>query len=264
MNQRTARLQEIENLLREHDFGSIRDLAEMFAVSQMTIRRDLAQLEDLSVVRLVYGGAVYNRDYDAQNGDNGMRYVLDAQRAEHRQAKKAIGRRAASLVEENDIIIVDSGTTTEAMVESIPKELPITILCYTANILDIVLNRPAWKLIMAGGYFHQSTRMFESPEALNLIERTRAHKAFIASGGIDDRLGATCVNQYETQTKKAVIRSSVSSILLADSSKFGKIEPSHYAELEEFEAVITDSGIPPQYERLIRELGLELYIADEE
>jgi DeoR family deoxyribose operon repressor len=101
--------------------------------------------------------------------------------------------------------------------------------------------------------------MFESAKGVEMIRSVRANKAFIAASGVSSKLGVTCSDISEVETKKAVIASSSTRILVADSSKFGEVRVAHFAELEEFDIVVTDAGIPGEYEALIREKGLRLY-----
>lgn len=261
MMNKHQRQEAILGILRDSEFASVRELAENFAVSLMTIRRDLSVLESAELVRAVHGGAVLNKIQEEGLPRTDLEYSFSVQSRERQREKSLIGARAAQLISEGDVIIVDSGTTTEALVRAIPAELSITLVCYAANIFDIGRHRRNWRLILAGGHFHSGDLMFESNEGLVLIENTRATKAFLAAGGVSDRLGLTCVNRYETETKKAAIRSSLSVLLLADSSKFGIVTPSHFAELGDIDTVITDDGISQEYRRIMRDAGVECLIA---
>jgi DeoR family deoxyribose operon repressor len=116
-------------------------------------------------------------------------------------------------------------------------------------------------LIFTGGVFHKNTLSFESPEGLEIIRNFRANKAFVTASGIDYRFGATCSNYYERPTKKTLMQSSMKKILLVDSSKFGLIRSDYFADLNEFDEIITDNGIPDEYKKIILSLGITLRIA---
>ncbi|MBA7545523.1 Deoxyribose operon repressor [subsurface metagenome] len=173
------------------------------------------------------------------------------------EEKIKISRKAASLVDPNDVIIIDTGSTTENLPKFIPENMPLTVICYTLNILFNVYENKNWKLVFPGGYFHNNTLMFESPEGIGVIKKIRANKAFISAA---EKLGVTCATDYEKETKKAVIESSDTKILLVDSSKFGKIKISHFANLTDFDIVITDSGISKECEEIVKNIGIKLYI----
>ncbi len=258
MQKKTARVDRIIGLLKERNGASIRELSESLDVSVMTIRRDLTELANDNVVRLIFGGVVLNPEYG--EADPAVAYSFQSEKTEHAQEKDRIGKKAASLIEPCDIIIVDSGTTAEALVRNLPGSFPITVLCYASNILDVVLKKRNCSPIFAGGYFHANTLMFESPEGVDLIRRNRANKAFVAASGVHEKLGVTCAKAYEVSTKSAVIKSSLKNILIVDSSKFDAVKAAHYAELTDFNAVITDAGIPDRYRDLLQELKIELII----
>jgi len=94
-----------------------------------------------------------------------------------------------------------------------------------------------------------------------MASRNRCSKAFISAAGVDARFGVTCSNAYERETKKAVIASSMRKILVVDSSKFGQVRPVWFAELADFDEVVTDAGIPEEYAEALGRLGIALRIA---
>jgi DeoR family deoxyribose operon repressor len=102
--------------------------------------------------------------------------------------------------------------------------------------------------------------MLESPEGIEMIKRIRANKSFISAAGVSEKLGVTCATAYEKETKRAVIESSDKKILLVDSTKFGKIKISHFADLTDFDIIITDIGISKEFVNIIKNIGIKLYI----
>jgi DeoR family deoxyribose operon repressor len=259
IDKKSQRLNEILNVLKRRNGASIKELSRELDVSHMTVRRDLGMLEEQGLVTLFHGGAVYNQRDNPTDADS--EYSLVSAESEHVSEKRRIGRAAADLIEPGDILIIDTGSTTEAVARELPVDTPLTILCYSMNVLQEVTRHPQIDLIFAGGNFHPNTLMFESPEGISLIERNRAEKAFISAAGVSLRLGVTCLNSYERDTKVAAIRSSLSRILVADSSKFGKIQPSYFADVGDFDVVVTDEGIPEEYADEFRERGIRVVIA---
>jgi DeoR family deoxyribose operon repressor len=255
MSSRRDRLATIVQTLQIQNAATVRELAEKLFVSEMTIRRDLSLLSQDHIVKLVHSGAVLN-----PGSLGASRYSLAEAGAQRGELKMSIGRKAASLLEEGDIIIIDGGSTTECLAKSIPDTLQLTVLCWALNLLVEVHRREKCSLIFAGGSLHENSLVFESPEGVKLISRYRANKAFISASGVSERLGVTCTNTYEIEVKKASIRSSLARILLVDSSKFGTIQPAYFADLSEFTTVITDAGIPEEYAEHIRGLGIDLHI----
>ena len=235
---------------------SIRELTKKFEVSEMTIRRDLGLLAGENLVDLIPGGAILKRPED-----NESRYLVTKEESIRTIEKLKIGQRAVSLVQPDETIILDIGTTTEILAKYLREDAPITVLCFTLNALVEVYKKKNCSIIFAGGYFHPQTMTFESPEGIELIKRTRADKAFVSAAGIHQELGVTTVYPHELQAKKAILNSAKSRILVVDSSKFGQTKSVYFAEIADFQTIITDNGIPEEYAAFIREKGIELIVA---
>jgi DeoR family deoxyribose operon repressor len=248
-------MQEIVNTLRLRTIVSIKDLTEKFSVSEMTIRRDLNLLAGENVVGLIPGGAMLKMPADEEN-----RYLVTREESVRTIEKLKIGQKAVSLIEPGETIILDIGTTTEYMAKYLREDTPITVLCYTLNTLVEVFKKKSCRIIFAGGDFYPETMTFESKEGIDLIKRTRADKAFVSAAGIHAELGVTTVYPHELHLKQTILGSAKTRILVADSSKFGKTKSVYFAELSNFQTVITDAGIPDSYVRCIRELGIELLV----
>jgi DeoR family deoxyribose operon repressor len=248
----------ILNKLSANGFVSVKELSKKLEVSEMTIRRDLRELSKSNIVTLIPGGAILKKNPPMDKNEE--KYLIQAAESLMLEEKIKISRKAASLIEPNDVIVIDTGSTTENLSKFIPENMPLTIICYTLNILFNVYENKNWKLVFPGGYFHNNTLMFESLEGIGIIKRIRANKAFISAAGVSEKLGVTCATDYEKETKRAVIESSDKKILLVDSTKFGKIKISHFADLTDFNIIITDTGISKEFVNIIKNIGIKLYI----
>ena len=254
---RQDRITRIMDILSVSRGATIKELSASLGVSEMTIRRDLDLLSDDSKVKLVHAGAI--PALAPAPGFRGSYSILDIA-APGAAEKKRIGEKAASLIESGDVVILDSGSTIEWLARSIPRELPVTILCYALNILVEAGQGTHRTVVFAGGSLHSDTLVFESPEGVSLISRYRARKAFFSAGGVSEKLGVTCADSAEAELKKAAVASSQTRVLLADSRKFGTVRPSWYADLDAFDAIITDSGISLDYVEVFRSLGIALHV----
>lgn len=258
MKRSDYRINYILNRLSIDGFANIKDLSKSLEISEMTVRRDLRELSKQNIVTLIPGGAVLKRNPPINADEDN--YLIQAAESVMLEEKIKISRKAASLVSPNDVIIIDAGSTTKNLPKFIPENMPVTIICYTLNVLFNVYENKNWKLVFPGGYFHNNTLMFESPEGIEIIKKIRANTAFVAAAGISEKLELTTPTLYEKNTKRAVIESSDTKILLVDSSKFGKIKISHFADLTDFDIVITDSGISKEWKEIIKNSGVKLYI----
>jgi DeoR family deoxyribose operon repressor len=250
---RQERIVRILDSLRSGGGASIRDLASDLDVSEMTIRRDLELMSSEGSVRLVHAGAIPSNSPTAG-------YSLSSERSPGAEEKMRIGQKAASLVEPGDVVIIDSGATTEWLTRSIPPDLPVTILCFALNIALEASRHPARTVVLAGGALRGETLVCQSPEGVSLVRRFRANKAFLSAGGASDSLGVTCIDAAEAELKKAAVASSKTRILLADSRKFGRVTPAWFADLRDFDAIVTDPGISLEYVEIIRNLGISLHV----
>ncbi len=249
----------ILELLKLHSFSNVQELSQGLEVSHMTVRRDLEELAEQNKVKILHGSIILHPEMTNQSNDKP--YSIITEESIHREEKQKIGILAASCVEPGDTIIIDYGSTAEYFAKNLPSDIPLTILSYSLNIISDITNKDNCTLIFTGGLFHKNTLSFESPEGLEMIKNFRANKAFVTASGIDHKFGATCSNYYERPTKKALMQSSMKKILLVDSSKFGLIRSDYFADLNEFDEIITDKGLPDEYRNIIQSLGITLRIA---
>lgn len=259
MGKKSERLRELARLLEINNVLTINELSSLLDVSHMTVRRDLKTLEAEHVVSLIHGGAALSPYYTRMESPG--EYELPSAKAAHIREKMRIGLKAAALPSSGDTIILDSGSTTECIAKSLHPGSDLKVICFALNVLMQIYRKGGMKIVFAGGQFHENTLMFECAESLDLIRRYRATYGFISASGIDARLGITCATAYETATKQASLGSCKTRVLIADSSKFGRVGPSHFAGFEDFDIVITDTGIPEEYRGLLKERGIELIIA---
>ena len=282
MNKREVRIVKILQKMKEDPFVSIAELAEIFSVSQMTIRRDLQYIEKNELggrekrtsggrepsgnAAPAFSGTVSASlaSYLSGTGDSGQiprrEYTYDYEEVHCVEEKKRINAFAVSLLRPGDVIVLDSGTTAGMMPEMIPDDLPLTVICYSYYIVSKLCDKPNIRLILAGGYYHRNTRIFSSEEGIRFMKQLRAQKVFLCASGIHADMGLTCTDQYIGDLKKAAISMSLEKILITDSTKFGKVDPGFFAAIEDMDRIITDSGISEEWTDLIRAKRIQLDI----
>lgn len=253
------RANKIIDILKEKNGATVKELASILNVSEMTIRRDLEVLKNNNIVNNVYGATIYNPSNNIEKLESF--YDIENEVVKQENQKLKIGKAAVSLINEDDIVIIDTGTTTEKLAASISSDIKMSALIFNTNILNELVKKKNINLIFSGGYFHPNTQMFESPEGISLIKKTRATKVFVSAAGVHENLGVTCSNNYEVLTKQAIINSSLEKILLVDSSKFGVVKSAYFADLDDFDTVITDDGISNEWKEIIHTKGIKLIIA---
>lgn len=253
MKKRDVRIETMIKLLEVNDALTIHSLAEELGVSEMTIRRDVEILRQKNVILDVPGVVVLNRSF--RNEEN---YHLNNATWSKIAEKDRIGKFAASLIEDNDVILIDDGTTAEYIARFLPRDKNITVFTYNLNILNILTEKPNVEIIFGGGYYHPEARSFSCPEALELLSNVRANKAFSSAAGVHQTLGVTSSAPFDTAIKKAILHFGQEKILILDSSKFGVVKSQHITNLDSYDRIITDSDLDPEWISYINDLGIIL------
>ena len=249
MGKKEDRHRKLIQVIKAQGMLPARTLAEVLSVSEMTIRRDFEELRSLHHLEPV-----------AERQPEMKAYDLLAALQKSNEQKQKIGKMAASLIKPNDVIIIDTGSTSARMLPYLPENDNLTVLCFNTNVLLELRYKEGIQPLFCGGFYHRNTEMFECPESIQFISRMRANKVFLSAAGVHKELGVTCANEYEVPTKHAVMQSSMERILLADSSKFDLVKPSYFCDLSEIHAVITDKGLPGEWAGYLREKGITLYL----
>ncbi|MGD8850525.1 MAG: DeoR/GlpR family DNA-binding transcription regulator [Anaerolineales bacterium] len=255
----SERRRKIIEIVQESGSMTVADLCELFDVSEMTIRRDLRDLDKEGVLRRVHGGAVSNlgRSYEPP-------YTVRTTR--HANNKAAIGQRAADLVVDGDSIALDVGTTTLEIARALKGKRNLTILTASIPIANEVVSNLSLnsdvRLILTGGI----VRPGELSLIGNIAERTyddfHVDKAFIGVGGLSLEDGLTEYNIEDARVKKPLIEHSRERIVVTDSSKLGQTTFSAVAPLSMVDKLVTDSNITDAFVRELTQRSIEVLIVN--
>jgi DeoR/GlpR family transcriptional regulator of sugar metabolism len=221
------------------------ELAEEFGVSEMTIRRDVETLESEGLARRVRGGAisVTSRSYEPPFG---VRATTAA------QAKAAIGAAAARLVNDGDTIIVDVGTTTLELARALRGRHGITVVTAALPVAMELGNEPDIRVVVTGGQVRQGELSLTGGMAEDAFTTMNCDLAFIGVAGVCLTPGLTEYNPDDARVKRAAIAAARRTIVLADSSKLGKIAFATVAPLSAVDALVTDA---PAGHATVREIA---------
>lgn len=247
---REIRIHEIENYIYEKGTVPLTELAEQFDVSMNTIRRDVNYLEDSGVLKKVYGGVVSNQNKELT--------TYDYRESKFEKEKEEIAEIAASLIEENDHIFIDSGTTTNKILNFVPQNLSFTILTTNLDVVVAALNIPNVEVIIIGNRLNKATRSFlndnitlftDDGDQNNGHTKTNYNitKAFMATTGTTIKSGITNSEYHEFSIKKFMANKAHKVYILADESKFGKEAILTYAGYKDIDAIITNCMPSDEY-----------------
>lgn len=226
-------------------------LSEEFGVSEVTVRRDLKELEEEGHLRRTHGGAVLvnHRKFEPSV----------TEKAEHfGDEKKLIGQLAAELIQDGETILIDAGTTTIQIIQYLKEKQDLTIVTNGFNVVNEVLkyNYP-FELVVIGGNVKKRTQAIVGPLAEVVLEKIRVDKVFLGANGVTLEDGVTTPDLLEANIKKKMLEVGQQRILLADHSKFNRVLFSKIVDLEEIDLLITDKMDPTEKERY-EQVGVEI------
>ncbi len=228
------------------------DLSKEFNVSEVTIRNDLAQLEDKGLLIRSRGGAIRSQRV-------GIDYKLYEKSKKYLKEKQAIGKKTAELIKDNDTIIIDSGTTTMEVAKNLSAFKNLTVITNALNIASLLVNYDNVKVIMLGGILRKNSLSLIGPIAESSIKNYYCDKLIIGVDGIDFEHGISTPNSEEAQLNKLMIEISKEVIVVTDSSKFSRRSFAHIAPISKIDTVVTDSNIPPKEHEALINAGIRVY-----
>lgn len=250
-----ARQEKIRFLLQKHGHLTVSELANEFGVSEMTIRRDLKQLASMGLVLREHGKAVY-----AQNPHASRDAVFISRLGEAHKEKIAIAKIAVDLIQENESIILDSGTTTLAIALALNKEC--IVVTNSLPVVDVLRMRPEITTLLTGGEVQRPTYSLMGPMTRENLSGFNADKLFLAATGISAEKGLSTTSMAESEVKQAMINSAKEVILVAHSEKIDQIYYHTFAKWEKIRKFITDSSANPALVKKIESQGVEVILAD--
>jgi DeoR family transcriptional regulator, galactitol utilization operon repressor len=226
------RQQIIIKLLSENDLLSVNELSEQLGVSTVTIRNDLNDLETQGYIVRTHGGAApaFHRS------------ILERRR-ENIEAKTRIARAAADLVRDGDTLMIEAGTTTALIAKYLAGKRDIHLVSNSTLAFANARSNPGVQITLTGGEFRRSTESFVGPIALSALEKLNVRLAFVGTDGFSVRNGMTTHLVEGAQIVSAMVERAATSVLVADSSKYGKSGFASVLPLSAVDLIISDSAL---------------------
>jgi len=230
------RRERIQEYLAIHKIVRITDLCEMLETSDATIRRDLEWLEQQGVLERTHGGAMLSQRLNLEQA-----YQQRALR--HPEEKYRIGVLAASLIEDGDIVFLNSGTTSTQVIRHIRPDIEATII--TNNLIGVLeTGEVNFEILVLGGSFQSKSNSVAGRYAINNLSQVYANKAFIGVDGISLRHGYTVPTSSEAEVVQLMCERTTGLItVISDSSKWGVVSNFEVASIDEMQRLITDDGL---------------------
>jgi len=250
------RQQAIAELVAQRGRLSVNALAEEYAVTTETVRRDLSVLERAGVLRRVHGGAVPAAALSALESKVGDRDLA------HADEKDRIAKAALELLPPTGgSVLLDAGTTTARLAMMLPRDLQLTVVTNAVPIAARLAGSPSINLHLLPGRVRSTTHAAVGEDTVEALARLRADVAFVGTNGISGDHGLSTPDHTEAAAKRAMVTSAHRVVALVDSSKLGRELTVRFAELADVDVVVTDSGADPEELAALRAGGVEVVVA---
>jgi DeoR/GlpR family transcriptional regulator of sugar metabolism len=249
------RHEQMLKLLEKKGILSVGELADCFALSVVTIRKDLDYLASEGLLQRTFGGAVFsNRSLFNSSFRESAR--------QHSQQKHAIASAAMEYIQDGDTVILDAGTTTFALAQLLKEQLKSAFIITCSVPAALELSSAGYDILLLGGIVRNKSLALLGRETLMILERYRADKAFLGSSGFTARRGHGTPNLEHAQIKEAIIRASEQTYVLVDSSKYGHNCLSSFTRLRDVALTITDNQLARGAQKTLEDTGAKLRITD--
>jgi DeoR/GlpR family transcriptional regulator of sugar metabolism len=235
-----VRLNAILTSLQQSGSVSVEGLSKELDVSLVTIRRDLDALESQGLLRRTHGGAVSIEPFFYEPFRNDRSFQAQVER--FADEKRRIGRAAAALIKEGEIIALTPGTTTTEVIRGLPLNHHITVVTSTVNVAMELSKRKDLDIFVTGGHLRGEWFSLVGPTAAQSLSHLLISTLFVGADGIDAKHGVSCFSPDEAQLNSTMVKHARRKIAVVDHSKFGVVAGWRICPTSDLDILITDSG----------------------
>lgn len=243
------RKQEILTRLRTQGRVSGAELATLFGVSEDSIRRDLRELASQGLCRRVYGGALLPT----------LTFASFPQRQEENALRKqALAKAAVSLVQSNQVLLIDAGSTNNAIAAALPERQGLTVVTNAPSIAQQLMTREGLEVLLIGGRMDMRAGGSVGAHALDQLRRFRADLCFPGACAIDSAHGLWGLDSDQAVFKRAMIEASGTCVVVVLNDKLETPAPFQVADLNVIDYLVVEHDAPPAQVKAFQNRGLEL------
>jgi len=250
--QAEERQKRIEQHLEEREFASLDELSELVDASVSTVRRDLGVLESKGSVRRTHGGAMITNPKTDE-------FTFSARDTHQLTEKEAIGRACAELIEPNQTVIIDAGTTCYHVARYLEGKTP-HIITNSLPVAGLYSATTKVEVIVSGGVIYPRLGVLVGPLAVEAFSKIHADVAVMSAGGITPE-GITNSHGLLIEIQRAMIAAAGKVILCVDHTKFGRQSISALCGLDRIDVIVTDKGAPADLVKALRRKDLDVILA---
>jgi DeoR/GlpR family transcriptional regulator of sugar metabolism len=240
----------ILSLLSRDELTSVNDLAKKLNVSAVTIRQDLNFLESDGLLKRIHGGAVLE-DADDLTNRLGFNY----------EKKLRIAKKAASLVNEGETILIESGSTNVLLARELIKKKNVTLITTNVFIARQFKKNESVNIILLGGMYQPGSESLVGKITKVCLDQINFDKAFLGIDGYTTKTGFTLRDLFRAEISSYIIKKSCDAIIVSDSSKFGKTELTNICYPADIKHIATDTDLDQTYIDEFKKSGIDLILA---
>lgn len=251
----SERQEEIAQLTLDAGRVEVADLAERFAVTTETIRRDLSELDRRRVLRRVHGGAVATEQLQHEP-------KITVRETLHPDEKRRIARRAVEELPGAGTMIIDSGSTLGMLAQMIPPDSELTVFTNSIPAIQSLSPHPLINVHVIGGQLRKNTMAMVDDRSVETVRSITVDTLFISTDRVSVAHGFTTPYPEEVAIKRAMIAAARRVIMLFDHHKVGNDETFRFADIDEVDTIITDDGIENATAEALEALGPQVIRVD--
>jgi DeoR family fructose operon transcriptional repressor len=240
----------ILQVIEKQGFASLQVLVDQVGASESTVRRDLEYLDRIGQIRRTRGGASYAGESLAG---------FEERTSQATTEKQAIARTAARLIQDGEAVLLDGGTTTLEVARQLMGRT-LQVVTNSLPIVNLLANQPQIELIQIGGYLFPKTGVALGPLAIGALSQIHVRRLVMSVGGITEA-GLFNTNTLLVETEKQMLTAAEEVVVVTDSSKLGHSALAHLCPLQKVHCVVVDSGITPEWVRILEQAGIQVLIA---
>jgi len=247
-----TRRRRLLDLVSRQGLASLDELVKMLRVSESTVRRDLEALDLAGTVKRTHGGAVYSGEVRAMPAFEDRAGTAIAE-------KRAIGRAAAAMLDDEDTVLLDGGTTTLEVARALLGRR-VQVVTNSLPIAQLLASSQQTDLILIGGYVYPRTGVAMGPLAVATMQGIRVRKAILGAGGIVAD-GVYNSNLLLVETEHQMMACGQEVVIVADHTKFGRLALARLCGLSEIHRLVTDPGLPDEFRTILDTAGVTIHLA---
>jgi DeoR/GlpR family transcriptional regulator of sugar metabolism len=248
------RKESIINIIRKERSVRVNELAEMFQVTEETIRRDLDKLDKVGIAKKTYGGAVL-LDYVSNDVSFNERLKVNM------KEKQSIASFADTIISDGETIFIDMSTTALEFIKNVDESKHITVITNSLTAINELSQMKNIQLITIGGTLNAETMCMEGPMTTKFIQNYYVDKTFFSVKALSKERGIMDSNEHSAEIKRQMIHNANQAILLADYSKFGKTALTKVTDMSDVDILITEFDLDEQWLETLSKSGTMAYRA---